>query len=56
MDFVETKSAVRKIITGMGVTCVQKNSQIRTLIKHLLAKYRFSRNRLKFHIFTKVSF
>ena len=53
MDFVETKFAVRKIITVLWVTCVHKNSQIRTLIKHLLTKYRFSRNCLKFHIFTK---
>ena len=42
IDLVETKFPVRKIITDIWVICVQKNSQFRTLIKHLLAKYQFS--------------
>ena len=38
-----------------NITCVQKNSQIQTLIKHKLAKYRFfPRNSLIFHKFTKM--
>ena len=38
---IETKFAVRRKITIIWVKCVKKNSQIRTLIKKLLAKYRF---------------
>ena len=34
-------------------TMCEKNSQIRTLIKELSAKYRFSKNCPKFYIFTK---
>ena len=39
IDFIETNFAVRKIITVMRITRVQ-SSQIRTLIKELLAKYK----------------
>ena len=39
IDWVETKSAVQKIITIIWVTCVQKNSQIHTLTKQLLVIY-----------------
>ena len=38
---VETKFAVQKIPTTIWLTCVQKNSQIPTLIKQSLAKYWF---------------
>ena len=38
---VETKCSVLKTITIIGVTCMQKNSQIQTMIKQLLANYRF---------------
>ena len=41
LNLVETKFAVQKIITIRWVTCAQKNSQIRTSIKQLLARYRF---------------
>ena len=46
---VETKLAVRKINT---IIFVQTNSQIRTLIKQLLANIDFKGNCLKFYIFT----
>ena len=41
IDLVEMKIAEWKIITVIRVTCVQKNSQIQTLIQHLVAKYQF---------------
>ena len=53
IDLEEQNLQSGKIITAIWVTCVQNNSQIPTLIKQLLAKYWFSRNCLKFHIFTK---
>ena len=41
IDEAETKFTVRKIITIIWVTCVQKNSQIQNLYEKLLAKCRF---------------
>ena len=43
IDLVETTFAVQMIITLTQVTCVLQYSQIRTLIKQLLAKYRLSK-------------
>ena len=43
-NLVETTFPVRKISTVIWITCVQKNSQIRTLIEQLFAKYRFFTN------------
>ena len=39
IDWVETKCGVRQIITIICVTYVQKDYQIRALIKQLLTKY-----------------
>ena len=41
IDLIQTKYAVRMIITTTWVTCVQKNSKIRFWIKQLLAKHWF---------------
>ena len=41
IKLVETKYCVRKIITAIWVTYVQKDFEIRTLIKQLLTKYHF---------------
>ena len=40
IDSVETKFAMRNIITVTLITCVQKNSRIRSLVEQLLVKYR----------------
>ena len=57
IDLVETKVTVYKIITVIWDTCVQKNSEIRTLTKQLRQNIdfsRISRNCPKFHLFTKM--
>ena len=41
INLIEIKFAVRRILTTIWVTFVKKNTEIQTLIKKLMAKYRF---------------
>ena len=57
-DLKETGFAMWKIIIVIWVTCVQKNSQIRTFIQGLLAKYQFFFQEIApiFHIIAQILF